>query len=291
MENSGFVSRNQTVELETLFRSVESKFTLRMIRTSNRKNLQKFYHDISFLEKTLTLSRLEVEDLVDKRLLKFISRKEGRLTLTLKAILMLNYGIVNPSKELDTLLNSFDNEFFEAIMDTVESLDSDEKAVIIALLGLGALSSEYSLKVDEKNEEHFKNAVDMAAEFLKGLGQGFDDGKLERIWKRNVVGEGPVLGLMRRTNKIPIRTENVYVKQRKGHFVDILVNDEVDESRLKYLLDRLFDKRPLTYGEKKNLIKALNNIQQFELRIFKDVPPFDSLEVRKQVKRLIESSA
>jgi hypothetical protein len=254
-----------------------------------KKNQQKFYRDISFLQDEIDFSDIEIEELIEKKILKFLSRSEGRLTLTLKGLLLLDYWILNPTKEVIEMIDGFNSVFFEKIMQLAEKpLTSKEKAIIITVLGLGAISDEYVLKVEEKNAEYFKKAVNRAAEFIESLGKEYCDGTIEKLWTRNVVGEGPILGEMRRTNQIPQKTEGIYTPLDKGHYLEILDNGNINETKLEYLIKKVFDKKPLLFDEKKAFIEVLNDIQKYEYKIFKINPPFDTLEIKKQIKRTIE---
>lgn len=289
MAPSSFLNEKQLTELKKQFILIESDFNLSQFLKKNKKNKQKFYNDFSFYQNNLDLSQLEIQDLIEKNLLKVISDLEGRMTLTFKALIMLKYEILNPDSKLNDLINDFNKEFFENVIGkSVQSLEPYEKAIIITLLGLGAFSNNYALKVDDKNKEHFKKAVDRSVNFLKGLGSDFDKKeKLDEIWSKNVVGEGPVLGLMRRTNNLPIRTENIYSKTG-GHHLDILRGENIDENKLSYLLNRLFDIRKLDFAERKKLIETIDEIQKFEFKLFKNSAPYDTLSIRKKIKRMIE---
>lgn len=261
-----------------------------------KKNQQDTYIRASFLKREINLSNFEIEDLVNKRILKILSKKEGRLTPTFKAILMINYKISNPNNYVNHMLNDLNDKFFENVIELSEKpIDTKEKAIIIGLLGLGAFSNEYSLELNlleqnETNQEFFRKAIDLAADFIKELGSEFNDGSLSKLWTRNVVGEGPILGEMRRLNTIQTHTEGIYKKESGRHYLDVLVNNKIDENCMLFLLTKIFDKRPLSFPERERLISTLDKIKNLEFKIFRKTPSFDKLEARTTLKRIILSN-
>lgn len=295
MGYSNFLSTNQGTELKKIINNIRDehgqKFAFDLIK-KNKKNQQKFYSDVSFFKKEIKLSDLEIQDLINKKLLKVLNKKEGRLTPTLKAILMVEYEIMEPSHSISEMLNDINKEFFDNIMKISEELvTAKEKAVVIGLLGLGAITDQYWLKLDEKNKEYFKNAVNHAAKFIKELGKEFDDGSLSTLWDTKAVGEGAVLGEMRRLNKIQPHTDGACVRTADGKlYLDILSENRLDEDKLTYLLkEKIFDKKSLSFEEKKKLIKTLDEIQNYTFKIFKTNPPFSMLKIMKEIKSIIES--
>lgn len=289
--NSKSLSEKQINELKKLRSKIKEK-PWNVIKMT-KKNKQKFFRSISFLRKEIELSNREIEDLKDKKILKVISEKEDRLTFSLKGLLMLEYGIMNPTNEVNNMLDSLNKTFFESIIKTAseDPLKSDEKAILIGLIGLHAFSEDYALKLNKKNKDYFRDAVDYAVSFIKCLGPKFDDGELDKIWSKNIVGEGPVLGKMRRIDKIQIHTEFIYKKVKNvGHYLDVLSNNEIDESKMTYLLKRIFDKKPLSYEEKEKLIEVLDKIQEYQFKLFKNEPPFDTFKIKTQIKYCIESN-
>jgi len=293
-----FLNKNQTSELGNVINKIKthnSKFfdslNLNIIKKA-KKNQQEIYKKTSFGRDEIRLTELEVEDLINKKLLKYISKKDDRLILTFKYILMSHYEIEHPSTSVNDLLNDLNKIAFEDIIQmSEEPLESREKVFITTLLGLGAISDKHSILVNDENQHHFKNAVECAVDFIKSLGTEYNDGGLDKLWKRQVIGETEVRAEIRRLNTIQPRTEGIYtIQDRRFHYLDIL-NDKnkLEEKRLEYLLARIFDRRPLTLEEKRELIKTLDKIQSYEYKIFKTSPPFDTLEIRKGIKHVIES--
>lgn len=258
-----------------------------------RKGKQQIYKDtLSFFQKELDLSQIEIDDLIDKNILKYTSKKDNKLTLTLKSILILEYGLNSVSEGTDELIDDLNKEFYENVFQLSDDpLTSLERAIIIGMIGVEAISNEYCIKPDEENQDYLKSVVDCASEFLKKLGPDYNDGSLEKLWKKVVIGEGPILAEFRRLNKIPIHTEGIYKKEGGKHYLDLVTDKSLNEPRTIYIIKKLFDKRPLNFDEKKEFLETLENIHSFEFKIFKDNPPFDSFEVRKSIKRLIENFA
>ena len=72
---------------------------------------------------------------------------------------------------------------------------------------------------------------------------------------------------------------------------DLLLIDKnkLDRESVIYLLGRVFDKRPLSFKEKKELISTITKIQQYEFKIIKKRSSYNRYEIRNQIKRIIES--
>jgi hypothetical protein len=291
MSKGSFLSENQISELSRLVeRNIGKNKILTNILTTSKKSAQEIYNKMSFPRTEIKLSENDFEDLLLKNMIKIISKKDSKITLTLKSIMILEYKIFDINPQVNKMLDDINKEFFDNVMHLSEKpVSSKEKAIIIALIGLNTFSEGYMLQLKEEKENEFKSAVDIAVVFLKTLGQEFDDGTLDKIWSRNVIGEGPVLAEMRRLNQIQMSTEGVYKNTKSGHYLDILKNNKLNEERFNYILSRIFDKRTPTYEEKKQMIKALDEIQQYEFKLFRTSPPFNTLDIRKRIKYLIES--
>jgi len=293
MYSSSIVNEKQLEELDRIIQQKigrNYKSPIEIIKKT-KKNQQQFYIDLSFTKKETDLSNIDIEDLVNKNLLKIISKKEKTFIPTLKALLMIYYKIAKPDNHVNSLLEDLNKKFFENILELSEELlTSKEKAIILALIGIGAISPSYSLKLNEANEEAFKKCVDIAAEFLASLGKEFDDGTLSKLWNRNVIGETPVRAEMRRLNTIQPHTEGMYRKEgNNNHYLDLLDKGELNQESLAYLFERIFDKRTLSFEERKKLIATLDEIQQYEFKIIKVEAPYDRFEIKTQIKHFIES--
>lgn len=291
MSKNNFLSETQVSELSRLIeRSIGKNRVSTNILTTSKKSAQEIYNKISFSRSEMKLSESDFEDLLSKNMIKIISKKDAKVTLTLKSIIIMEYKILEVTSQVNKMLDDINKEFFDNVMHLSEKpVSSKEKAIIIALIGLNTFSEGYMLQLKEEKGHEFKSAVDIAVGFLKTLGQEFDDGTLDKIWSRNVIGEGPVLSEMRRLNQIQMSTEGVYKNTKSGHYLDILRNNKLNEERFNYILSRIFDKRTPTYEEKKQMIKALDEIQQYEYKLFRTIPPFNTLDIRKRIKYLIES--
>lgn len=288
----GFIDEQQFNELKKIFENKKpNNYNLSRFIKFYDKNKREFFNNLSFLREDINLSSLKIEELIRQKILGQLSEKEGRLTFTFKGLLIIEYERITPGLKLNELLNDLNKIYFDNVMKLSKvPVTSREKALLIGLLGLMTISKDYSLKPNKQKKIYIKNAIDAAAHFLTILGKDYDDGKLEDLWTHSVVGEGPILGEFRRANQLPNRTENIYKSGKgHGHYLDILINDYIDKKKLIYLLKRIFDKRPLNYSEKKELIRTLDDIKQYEFKIFKEKPPFKVLELRKQIKNIIFS--
>lgn len=267
------------------------KISIELTRKDN-KNKKEMYKQMSFFKKSLDLPDSEVDQLINEGVLGYLSEKERILTLTFKGLLILDYELKDINSNLSNLLDDMNKEFFEKVMKlSKEKLDSKEKAIILGLMGINSISDKYSIRVNDTNKKYFKEAIEIASNFLKGLGGEYNDGSLEKLWSFKVIGEDSVLSEMRRTNKLPLKTDNLYKPNEGKPYIDILTKDsKIDKDKVVFLLKTLFNFKPLLFEEKKGLLDTLNKIQSLEFKIFKNEPPFDSLRVRSDLKRIIENT-
>jgi hypothetical protein len=290
------LSDKQYTELQKIFFNIkinsnDKKVALELIKKEN-KNRKEMYNQMSFVKNSLDLPDSEITELINTGLLGYLSEKEKTLTLTFKALVILDYELRDVNSNLSNLLDDMNKEFFEKVIKlSKEKLESKEKAIILGLLGINSISDKYAIRINDSNKRYFKEAIEIASNFLVELGCDYNDGSLEKLWSFKVIGEDPVLSEMRRTNKLPLKTDNLYKPNEGKPYIDILTKDnKTDEDKVVYLLKTLFNFKPLLFEEKKNLLETLNKIQGLEFKIFKNEPPFDSLKIRNDLKIIIEKT-
>ena len=291
---SGYLSSNQRRALDDiLMRKTKhisgfSGSVTRSILTKRKQDVQSFFAANTFNVDELGLEPEEIDDLKDKKLISFKNRDENFI-LTLKAYILVEYELYNNPDfrpNVDRLLDDLNHRFFERSVKIFERpLEAKEKAIIIALLGLGAVSKDYPVKIDEQNRDSIKKAVDVACEFLTTIDGSYADA-CGKLWK-NVVGEGPVLGLFRRLNTIQGRTENVYVQENRAHFLDLLRDGTLNEKILQFLLKKVFVEQ-LDFDQKKRLIEALNTIGKERFYVFDREAPYHFDRVMRSITDTIE---
>ena len=87
-------------------------------------------------------------------------------------MLIVEYERITPGLKLNDLLNDLNIIYFENVMKlSKEPVTSREKAIILGLLGLMAISDDYSLRPKKDNKNYIKAAVDVAAKFIESFGK------------------------------------------------------------------------------------------------------------------------
>jgi len=261
----------------------------------SKKSQQQFYFEISVPKSEIKLSEEDFQELIEKGLLKIVDKRTMKVAPTLKALLMFKYDIFNPPYQIIKMLDDINELFFKKIFRVSErEMEGREKAVVLTLLGLGAISEKYPLKFDQnlvKNKEAFKEAVNLVSNFLKNLGPEYIDNTLDKLWSRNLVGEDEVSGELRRLNEIQLHTEGICIRTREGTYLKLLSPDgKLNIEDLRYLLkEKIFNKRPLKFEERKKLNEILDKISLFyNPKFFKENPPFNMLEILSEAKNLIK---
>lgn len=283
----------QILEIKRLLKKSGKNFTIKILK-SRQKEQQKFYNDLSFSKSETSLPEMEINDLIKENFFVYMSEKEGKITLTPKALLMLKYNITNPDNNTEMMFDEINNVFFNNIIKlSTKNLTSKEKAIIIGLIGIGALANQYSLnalELENERAEKWKTVIEHASRFIKGLGSEYNDGKLDNLWSNKIAGENEVRTEMRRLDSICTSTEGLYKKTGNNkYYIDMLRDNKIDENKISYLLRKIFDKKKPTYNDRKNLIATLGEIRKYDFHFFREESPFDLFEVRREIVRAIES--
>jgi hypothetical protein len=255
-----------------------------------KSNLQLFFNNNTFkMSFEDQLSETDSQDLINKHIIKIVSEKEKTATISFKGLILLEYGILNFEKSYDAFLNDIDSNYFGSILEsTHNAFEAREKAIITFMLGTGAISQTYSVRVDENNMGEYKKAVDMAADFL--YKNGFDDGTLKKLWTREIVGLDPAISEFQRLDKICVNTEGIYRKPpNSGHYLDIFNDDKIDKKNLVYLIKKIFEGKPISYDERQEYLRCLDDIKKkFGHAFFAIIPPYNYHEYRRLLREVIE---
>lgn len=285
---------NQLSEISRLMavakaRTKQKGKTLPNLMKMRERNLKAFYRDISCSRHDIRLDDMDLEELVRWQFLAYLSRMEQRLTLTVRSIILSEYSIYQPDENMENLIDDINEAYFRKVIDlSGEPITPTEKVIIVALLGLDAISEDYSLRLDPQNQKYFKQAVDIAGKFLENTDTEQETGAFRDIWPQDVIGEDPVLARMRRLDRIQVHTEGLYKKVKGKHYLDLVDKGKLDENKLTFLLSKLFV-IPLSYNQREELNKTVDNIQQYGLQLYETNPPFDALRIRNRIKYLIQS--
>ncbi len=261
--------------------------------TSKRKE---FFKKIIIDPNELNLLRDKLEYLKNKNILYMANEIDMNYLITLKGIIISEYNIGEIPNTFDDFLNDLNREYFLNLFDekSKEPLELKEKSIIIFLLGLMAFTENYSLKsskfIDQDSEilEIFKNSINEIANFIVNLKGYEDEGKyLNTLFKSE--SEGNVVHtFLRRLDNIQVRTDSIYKKERDKHYLDILDQNSVNEKKLSYILNKVFDKRKLTSDERIYLIDLLEKIEGERIYLIDNYPNFNFFEVKDDLHHKIK---
>ena len=241
--------------------------TLNILKMSKSQR-KKSFEEISFDRTGLTLSENTEFFLYKENILAYTDKYERKTTITLKGIMILEYGLTNIDYPVMRMLDEINDSYFNKIFDDIDKpLTGEEKAIIITLLGFMSFYPNSSIKLSSYKDLHlnvdsFKKSVERSIDFLKSLGQKYIDNTLDKIWSYNVRGEDPVNAKMSRLNDIVIKTNGIYCKgQRKeGHYLDIMNSGHIDSTKIKFLLKKIFDKGALSFNQRESFIKLMDQL-------------------------------
>lgn len=272
---------------------IETGTALTLLKMNSTKRKDYFIKN-SFSSAILRLPKTDEFQLIKEKILFRIDNGRDLLTLTIKGIILLEYQLDRGDNKVSAFLNSLNNSYFLELIDRInDPLESQEKGVIIALLGLHAFTSETALKLSAYNERIqnmnlFKDCVDDALGFLKNLGVEYNDSTATKIWTLNVIGENPVAARINRLNNISLKTDQVYKKEGGNHYLDVLKDSSLDKDKVIFLLGKIFDKGALTFENRETLVSLLKSIQSKRYRVIESKPNFDNSEIRYLLHSTVE---
>ncbi len=248
---------------------------------------KQFFKEYSFSMSVSGLNRSEETILIQNQLLS----REGdeQISLTLKGMIVLGYDIDISDYRNNKFLDDLNNKYFNVLKTRTESsLQGQEKAVIITLIGLLAFTKNSSLSLsrfnaDYSNAEEVKQCVNKSINFLKSLGTKYIDNTMDNIWDSNVRGEDPVSAKFSRLNDIALKTNNIYKKVGGRHFLDLMNNNNFKEEKFECLLKKLFNCGFLDSRKREEFIELLDEIFSARYNIINEVPDFDQLMVKYKI--------
>lgn len=272
---------------------ITTSTTLDVLKLNSTKRKQ-YFHENSFTEDELNLTKAEESQLIKDAILFKMDEARNKLTLTIKGIILLEYGLDRSGKKMSDFLNALNESYFLDLMGRVnEPLESQEKGVILTLLGLHAFTKETAVKLSAYNESVqnmnlFKSCVDDTLGYFKSLGEQYIDSNMDKIWSLNVIGENPVAARINRLNKISLKTDQIYKKGDGNHFLDVLKDGKLDKDRVTFLLRKIFDKRTLNFEERESLVALTKSIQSKRYKLINTNHDFDNSEIGYVLHTTIE---
>ncbi len=267
--------------------------SLKILKMDSTKRKDYFVKE-AFKRKDLNLSESDYTHLINNNILYIIDEVYNLLTLTLKGTILLEYQLGLSDPKILSFLDDLNKSYFlELMVRTNEPLESQEKGVIIALLGLHAFSSSTAVRLLGQNESGsnnipFKKCVDDALAFLKGLGDQYIDSTANKIWSLKVIGEDEVSARINRLNKISVKTKQIYKKDGGHHFLDVLKDSSLDKEKVVFLLKKVFDKGPLEYEKREELKKLLKSIQSRRYEIIDNNQDNRDSEIGYELSKIVE---
>lgn len=230
--------------------------------------------------------------LVQSKILSYIDTEKNKLTLTMKGVVLLEFGLEISDTRNNKFLNDLNRHYFESLMGkSVSPLEAQEKGVIIALLGLLALTPATSVKLSAFNDlysntDAFRRCVDKSLSFLTSLGREYEDQTIDKIWKLDVRGEDPVNARLARLNSIALKTDNIY-KKSGGHYLNVLNKGNLENEKIEYLFKKVFSHSTLEYEKRVEFVELLQDIFSERYKVINNVPDFNQLEVKYSISECV----
>jgi len=210
--------------------------------------------------------KFDASEVIDKESLRRMEQDgllyelaSGQYVITLKFLIVREFH--HDKLGVWGFIDQLNEKYFLSLYNKKnQPLASDEKAIILALMGLMSFTEDSAFKVDSEDKSSaFKKCVERCVGFLKEC--SYNDLLLNNIWSIKARGEDEVQAKLARLQDVGTKTSNIYKKDRKGgHFIDIMEGENISESKFNELMRKIFDKGPLTLEKKDRLIEILKQI-------------------------------
>lgn len=269
-----------------LFSAIDiNGLSLDLLRKSSTARMD-FFNKYSFQLNQTDLSAAEDTLLTQYKIISRFDARQSKLTLTMKGMVMLEFDIDIDDEKNNKFLDELNRYYFYGLTEKLNvPLEAQEKGVIVALLGLLALSPDSAVKLSKFNDnysntEPFKECVNKSVYFLLSLGDEYKDNTVDKMWTLNVKGEDPVTARMSRLNSISVKTDNIYMKSGGGHYLNVLDHNDLNAEKLEFLLKRIFNQGFLNYEKREEFVKLLQSIFSERYKIIRNTPDFNQMDVK-----------
>ncbi len=283
-------------KISELYKKESNKNLWTDLLKMNISKRKEFFKKIIIHPDELNLLRDKLEYLKNEDILYLADEIDTNYIITLKGIIISDYNIGEIPNVFDKFLNDLNREYFLNLFDkkSREPLELKEKAIIIFLLGLMAFTENYSLKsskfIDQDSEilKTFRNSIDQIANFIVELKGYEDDEKYVKTLFKSESEGNVVHTFLRRLDNIQVRTYGIYKKERDKHYLDILDQNSINEKKLNYILNKVFDKRKLTSDERIHLIDLLEKIEGERIYLIDNDPDFNFFDIKDNLHHKIK---
>lgn len=259
-----------------------------LILNMSQRNRQKVIEHSAISEKELNLSNIEREQLIDEKLLIPISLSEKTYSISLKGTIIKEFNITKLNPGIENFLNALNYEYWDKSKEISKTkLRDNEKTFLFLMLGLRALSEEVHLDLDSRLSA-IKEAYEDAAVFL------YKNNFIKTDPTKSYSGaktEDPFRATLRRFNKLPIKTENIYsYAGRNKVYLDIFSKKQAANNKIEFILKKIFDKPKLDLEEKEKICYFIRKIyEKYAHKIFesKILCSESIMEFEKKVEEVI----
>jgi hypothetical protein len=286
MEDEGFDAMRKIVKYLEDIMNYELVDALSVIKktTGNRSK----YFDRMRFDAGEVIDNMSLRKMLRDGLLYEMAPKEYVVTLK---FLIIRECIDDSKLDIWRFIDRINEEYFLSLYDKRnQPLAGDEKAIILALMGLMSFTEDSAFKADsEQKASAFRKCVERCAEFLREC--SYSDSSLHNVWSIKARGENEVQAKLARLSDVVTKTSNIYKKDRKdGHFIDILTGENINRPSFNELMKKIFNKGPLTLVQKDRLIDTLAQIERERSEVLTNpipVNPKTKVELYRSIREWI----
>jgi hypothetical protein len=232
--------------------------------------------------------RDEIAYLLKTNMIKQSLRVKGEYHPTFKGILCFGYSLDNYSADVSKLLDELSDLFYKQPSDM--KIAARDKVFLMCFLGVGIITRDYPLKLDKSRYAVWKEAVEATAKFMIDHGLILDQQVMKDLWP-TVKGENEVVARMVRLRELPLITENIFVTDKKdGLYLDLIKNNVLEDASASFIISIIFsDKKIMNFEEKETVIKFLDDLSKYTVKLYDITTPYDSFDMRLKIANIIRT--
>jgi len=264
--------------------SIEKLDVVKLLKKRDSERM-KFFTGIAFKANEITIPSDRLKELIELKVLDFISETKGEICITTKGGLILKYNLVNLPNPVNYLLDDINKAFYGDLLKKARNtLNFEEKCAIITLLGLLSFTKNYSIDIAslrEKEDVAINKCLGKVGAFLASI-LCVENTLSDKLPNSGTEGK-PVVTFFRRLDDIQTKTDYIYVKSGGSHYLDIVSSQGIDAGKLSYLLRRIFDIKPLNFEERTVLVSLLKEIEEDRIVILGNSTDFNSNDIKSEL--------
>lgn len=264
--------------------SIERLDIIKLLKKRETERMR-FFNNINFKADEVKIPLDRINQLIDLKILDYVSESSRELCITAKGHIIVKYNILDLSPTMDLFLDDLNKKFYEDYQSkSKQKLNFEEKCAVITLMGILSFTENYSINIAslrEKEDIAINGCLKKVSEFLSQILK--NENLLIDKLSTGITEGKPAVTFFRRLDQIQLKTESIYFKSGGRHYLNILTDQGVDQEKLSFLLRRIFDNRTLNFEERSSLVSLLKEIEEERIPILGNSTDFNVNQIKSEL--------